>query len=246
MRRLVVALALLGAACDRGARPDPRPAASVTPTPVARPATTLERVELVKGGAATDALPMIIALHGLGDDARGFSRVFDGFEGPARVIVLQAPTRHGGGWSWFETRRASGSVTVNAEGLSAAAALIAADVRALVAARPTRGRPVVTGFSQGGMLSFTLAVQHGALFSRAVPVAGWLPEALWPESRPAAAAPIIALHGDRDDVLPIGPTRASVARLAELGLKVELREFTGVRHTISADERRELFASLQQ
>lgn len=259
MRRLVGALALasLLAGCDRSPPAEP-PRAAQTATTTAAPSAAapsavtssratrapLERVELVKGGAAGDALPLIVALHGLGDDARNFAGVFDGLAGPARVVVLQAPTRHGSGWSWFATRRDAGSVSVHADGVAAAADLVAEEVRALAASRPTKGKPVVTGFSQGGMISFALALRHGELITRAVPVAGWLPEALWPTSRPPGAAPIYALHGDADDVLPLAPTRAGVAHLAKLGLDVELREVPGVRHTISREERALWFAAL--
>jgi len=253
VRRLVAALAAAWAlvACDRapGAEP-PRAAPSAPRPPISSaqaPRPGLVRVELVKGGAApTDALPLIVALHGLGDDAQNFSAVFDGLEARARVVVLQAPTRHGAGWSWFATRREAGGVTAPTAGLVAAAELVAAEVRAIVAARPTAGKPVVTGFSQGGMLSFTLALRHGELFARAVPVAGWLPEPLWPAVAPPGAAPIVALHGDADDVLPVAPTRAGVAHLRGLGLEVELRGFHGVRHSISREERAVMFVELSR
>ena len=259
MRRLVVApgwvvaLGLAVAGCERAPRPTPTVDKAVAAAPSASSAGTdqgwtasfkLQRVELVKGGAATDRLPMVIAMHGLGDNAADFARVFDGFEGPARIVVLQAPTRYGSGYSWFPTRKDASSVSVHAQGIVDAAELIAADTTALVAARPTRGKPIVTGFSQGGMLSFTLALRHPELYERAVPLAGWLPEALWPTSRPAGGIPIVALHGDADAMLPIGPTRDGVAHLKKLGFDVELRAFPGVAHTVSRDMRRELFGFL--
>lgn len=263
MRRLVVAagcwfaLASL-AGCERAPQPGvaaDKPAAvapvvSVTAAtsaasgPTATP--SLKFVEVVKGGAATDALPMVVALHGLGDNAADFARLFDGFEGPGRVIVMQAPTRYGDGWSWFATRKDATSVSVHAQGIVDAAERVAADTALLAKTRPTKGKPVVTGFSQGGMLSFTLALRHPEMFERAVPLAGWLPEALWPSTRSPTMIPIVALHGDADTMLPVGPTRDGVAHLKKLGYDVELRVFPGVTHSVSREMRRELFGFLQR
>ena len=41
--------------------------------------------------------------------------------------------------------------------------------------RPTEGRALVAGFSQGGMLTFGLALHHPDLFDGAYPIAGWFP-----------------------------------------------------------------------
>jgi predicted esterase len=46
---------------------------------------------------------------------------------------------------------------------------------------------------------------------------------------------IAAMHGDRDDVVPIAPSRQLTAHLRALGYEVTLREFSGVRHPITPD-----------
>jgi dipeptidyl aminopeptidase/acylaminoacyl peptidase len=45
---------------------------------------------------------------------------------------------------------------------------------------------------------------------------------------------IVALHGDADDVVGINEARKLTAHLKRLGFDVELHEFAGIRHTVSA------------
>jgi phospholipase/carboxylesterase len=109
-------------------------------------------------------------------------------------------------------------------------------------------RPVLTGFSQGGILTFAVAASRPELVTAAVPIAGWLPPALVPGALPpgAAAVPIRAFHGGADDRLPAGPTRELVERLRSLGFDAELRVYPGVPHAISAEMRRDYFRFLSE
>jgi phospholipase/carboxylesterase len=97
---------------------------------------------------------------------------------------------------------------------------------------PTRGRPIVTGFSQGGMLTMTLAVHHPESISHAFPMAGWLPPSLEPDAYDPYAphAPVVALHGGADEVLSATRTRRMMERLSRIGYPVSFEEYEGVGH----------------
>ncbi|MEZ4451232.1 MAG: dienelactone hydrolase family protein [Nannocystaceae bacterium] len=233
--------------------PAPAPAPIAAPTPAPAPDEAVPRgyrhlagidyVERVTGGADPEsALPMIVAIHGLGDRPENFGRIFAGLRTPARVILPAGLDPSGDGFSWFPVRARSRDVVGLARGLKTAADRLAPFVEALPAARPTQGKPVVTGFSQGGMLSFALAVDHPALVAAAFPVGGWLPPPLWPEDPPPAGAPpIVALHGEVDAVVALAPTRDAVDRLRELGWDARLETYGAVAHQISAPMRSDLF-----
>ena len=126
------------------------------------------------------------------------------------------------------------------------AIVIAAALAALVAARPTVGKPLVTGFSQGGIMTFALAVTHPEALAAAFPIGGLLPPSLYPSAalssrpRPAKLPPVAAFHGASDLAVPTRGARASIAELRRAGYPAELREYAGVEHDISDEEEGEI------
>jgi len=204
-------------------------------------------IELLTGdAAATDELPMVIAIHGLGDRPENFAGLLQGLAQPARVILPAGLKPSDDGFSWFDVRARSRDVDALAKGIGDASDTLAAFIDTVSAERPTLGKPIVTGFSQGGMLSFAIAAGHPESVSAAFPVSGWLPPPLWPEAGPKGApTPVVALHGDADNAVLIEPTRLAVARLQELGYSVELREYPEVRHQITAEMRGVLWSLLR-
>jgi phospholipase/carboxylesterase len=223
----------------------PPGAAPVAPAPPPwATAAGLPYREVVLGGADPDQpLPMIVAIHGLGDGPDNFQHLLDGFAEPVRVILPRGLDEvPEGGWSWFPRRARDPDVEALAEGMRSAADRIAAGVRELTTTRPTVGKPVVTGFSQGGMLTFTLAVHHPALFGQAIVVGGFLPPPLVPAAPVEAGAtpPIVVLHGTADVAVPLAPTQAAVEALVERGVRVELVPYEGAGHMIGVAMRRDL------
>ncbi|PRP92651.1 putative hydrolase [Enhygromyxa salina] len=205
-------------------------------------------LELVTAGADPEAeLPMIVALHGLGDTPEGFRGLLAGFDRPVRVILPRALDPHEPGWSWFPLRAADEDIEQLAQGIADAARRLAPAIARLSVDRPTTGKPIVVGFSQGGMLSFTLAVHHPELFSAAFPVGGWLPEPLWPSAKvdAGAAPPIVAFHGDADRAVRYEPTKAAVEQLEQAGYRVELRTYEGVGHAIPQPMHADLMSALR-
>jgi phospholipase/carboxylesterase len=156
---------------------------------------------------------------------------------PARVVLPRGLDAYGGGWSWFAFSREASQDKLGS-GIRTAADRLATALTEIARRRPTSGKPVVTGFSQGGMLSFALAVHHSQTIAAAFPLSGMLPAPL----RPTAAAPtgapaVVAFHGDADDLVPIAPARETVTAMKAHGWTVELREARGVGHTVPMETR---------
>ncbi|MFT3769192.1 MAG: alpha/beta fold hydrolase [Minicystis sp.] len=247
--RLLLAAALALTACERGAPepPAPPPAAS-TAAPSGPPeAAGVRYVEHLTGGAsAGDRLPLVVAIHGLGDRPESFVKVFSSLGARARLVVPYGePWREG--YSWF-TPGSLDDPPALADGTARAADRLAAMIEAISRARPTAGKAIVTGFSQGGMLSFTLAVRHPEVVGAAFPVGGLIAPALVPASWPMAAAapPIRAFHGAADERVPVTRARASVEKLRALGLDAKVTEYPGVGHMIPPLMRAELLAAIAE
>jgi phospholipase/carboxylesterase len=214
-------------------------------------ASDLHYLQLMTSGAKEDdAVPVVLAIHGLGDRPESFRLLVDGVSVPARVVIPRAPKAHGAdGFSWFDFRAgadAEGDAAL-AEGVRGAAGGLATLAGSLAAKHGGPSRVVVCGFSQGGMLSFALAALHPEQVAAAVPVSGYLPVPLWPASRPAARPlpKVLALAGEDDRVIPPDPVRWSVEALRVNGYEVELKLYPGVAHAISPPMRKDLVASLE-
>lgn len=195
-------------------------------------------LEVVLGEATLDdPLPIVFVLHGRGSSAQLPGGPFLGLSRPVRVIVPQAPERLGRGWQWLPVSVGSGLVDRLASSLFQVASRLARVIRTIVAERPTKGKPIVTGFSQGGMIAYALALHHDDVVGYAFALSTWLPPPLEPLYRreDLRYPPIRAMHGENDSVIPVEPTRALVQRLRERGFDVELRTFSGVGHEMSAE-----------
>jgi phospholipase/carboxylesterase len=252
---LVLALVGLGLGCGRGPK-EPRSQvaqanaaaaveASVSAADEFEPpdgegygrAAGLRYLERCLGPCTKDAaMPLAILIHGLGDRPRPkWLRSASNIETPVRLIMPQAPTPYYDGFAWFPYQVRGNDPVALARGIAGAAEQLARAITELAGRRPTVGRPFVMGFSQGGMLSFQLALHHPEVIELSVPMSGMLPESLWPQTKTAGTRfpRIVALHGDADEIVPIAPDRALVARLRTLGYDAELREYPGVEHTIT-------------
>lgn len=192
-------------------------------------------------------LPMLIAIHGLGDTPENFQHVISDLPVTVRVIIPRGLDPVDDGFSWFPLRARSQDVAGLSKGISSAADRLARLIAELQRSRPTTGRPVVTGFSQGGMLSFALAVYHPEVIAMAVPVSGWLPPPLWPSALPERRPlpKIVALHGEADAAVKFIPTREAVEHLEKLGWPAILKPYPEVGHAIPPKMRRELYLQLQ-
>lgn len=258
---LALAFALAASACRSAPEAAPRhepPRGSAAPAPGATgsarallptvsPGTApadpgFEYSETLSGGAHEgDRLPLILALHGLGDRPASFLHLFDGFPCPARIVAPHSGTRHGPGFSWFAFHREDPGLA--GPEIAARADELAAFARRLARDKASVGRPLLTGFSQGGALSFAIAARHGTEISGAFPVGGWLPDTV-SDNLDGQIAPIVAFHGADDPLITVDRPRAAALRLRKDGFAVELAEFPGVGHQIPREVQGALFERL--
>ena len=190
--------------------------------------------EVVLGEAEPDAaLPLVVMLHGRGDQPRIPGGPFARVPTPLRVLVPRGPLTLGAGYAWARYSVTQGHHDEIAADLVAIAERLARLIDHITRTRPTAGSPIVTGFSQGAMVAWTLAVRFPDRIGLAIPIAGWVPPAARPQ--PLRTAPTRAMHGGADPIVRIEPTREWVALLREAGNDVDWLEFEGVGHTITPE-----------
>lgn len=177
---------------------------------------------------ATDTSPLIVVLHGRGDTAENFARVWQGFPARLEIAVADGPRPSGDGREWYDFPPGMSDHDFAAAVSDAEAAVWPA------IAELAHGRKILlAGFSQGANLTYVMATRHPDAIAYAFPISGRLPLALVP---PAGThlAPVYALHGTDDRRIAIDGARASIAALQALGGTAALHEFDGVGHTISS------------
>ncbi len=180
-------------------------------------------------------LPMIVFIHGRGDRPHVPVDSIWGLDRPVRLILPRAPDAYGDGYAWMPVSAHRGESEPLIAALSARERMLASALTEWRHRYPTRGKPIVAGFSQGGMLAMTLAVrEHGAI-SRAIAMAGWIPPSLMPPPADPYAmyARIDELHGGADPILDPERTHRVVRELSERGFRVDFQSFPGVGHEVS-------------
>lgn len=205
--------------------------------------SALAHVERVTGGAdAAARLPLVVAIHGLGDTPESFISLYDGFAGKARIVAPRAPDPYGPGGSWYPFRE---STARKLPVIRARADLLARFIGEVRARRPSVGRTIVTGFSQGGVMSFSLAAYHPQLLAAALPIAGMFDPAMPEPVAIKSPLPVIAFHGRADDLVTHAEGERAVEVLRKAGRSVTLKSYDGVGHTIPPVVQRDYFAALE-
>lgn len=182
--------------------------------------------------------PTVLALHGWGASALDLLGLAPHLAG-GRFLMLcpQGPVEVplGGpvGYGWFPL---SGGAAVDAGALGRGVDLL----REFLAQARRRypidaGKLVVLGFSQGGVMAYTLALGEPQGFSGLVALSSWLPDRLAAQLPPVPRDRLATLvhHGAADPMIPVERGRESVEVLRRLGVPTTYREFQ-MGHEINA------------
>ncbi len=184
-----------------------------------------------------DTLPMLVALHGNGDTAENFyDTALDQISVPARVVLLEGPISYGrgGAWPWSDADFAQYGRAV-----SQAAELMADKY-------PTSGKPMLLGFSGGGMMAYYQAVNHGDTYSYIIAVSGQLNETRLGGEPSRPGAEVHAFHGKSDTVVGVGGGKGAVRLLQARGVNVTMTEFAGGHLGIFTDMKSEITRAVEQ
>ena len=196
-----------------------------------------ESLVLLTGGAsADDVLPMIIGLHYSTARPETIAGEFDAIDFPARVVLPRGNHPRRDGYSWFAGDYAQLTEAEQTRATLAAMNEISAFIDAAVKRYPTAGKPVITGISYGGDLSYLIAIRRPEQIAAAFPVAARFPVEWQPDANSCGSScpKVIVMHGAIDAIVPIEGARAAARRLEQRGFPVELREYADVGHDFPA------------
>lgn len=201
----------------------------------------------VNATSGDEALPMVIALHWSTSTPAEFRAFVEGLQGPVRVILPQGPYPKRDGFSFYP-------VAINYYGSSAddkmktllrEADKLGGFIAAVSRKYPAPVRPILIGASQGGDLSYAIAVRHPDAISLSLPLLATIDERII-GPKPANAVAIRVFHGIDDKVVPVADARHHVEALRKSGYDVRLEEYPGVGHDIAKPMQRAYLAMIEQ
>lgn len=178
--------------------------------------------------------PLIVALHGYGSDANDMAAAWR--EAAAKIgavlIAPQALEPAGRGYSWGVVEQGEFLVLRDIEKAKAGHNI---DPR----------RIILTGFSQGGAMCYTLAVRHPEMFAGVIPVAGYYEHRVDPiPSQPGTKLPrFVIMVGDKDE--PVANNSDVARRLEAIGVPVQLRVYPNLGHRFPPDRQIEMNSALK-
>lgn len=196
--------------------------------------------------------PALLALHGWGASAMDLVGLAP-YLGGGRFLVLcpqgplETPIGPGAvGYGWFPLALGG---PPNEPAILAASEQLRSFLAEAQARYPIDPRKLVLlGFSQGGVMAYSLALREPQRFAAAAVLSSWLPKELADRLVVAGAdgfPPILVQHGSRDELISVDRARGSIETLRHLRVPVTYREYD-MGHEISPRSLAELSSWLEE
>ena len=194
--------------------------------------------------------PLLILLHGVGSNERDLFGLAPQLDARLAIVSARAPNmRAPGSYAWFDVAfTPSGPVIDAGQAEASRQQLIHFIDEACAAYRADPSQVYLMGFSQGAIMSASIALTRPDLTAGVVLMSGRILPEIGPLIAPAeklAGLPFLVVHGTDDPVLPIHHGRASRTLLTSLPVRLDYYEYP-MGHTISAQSLETVTTWLQQ
>ncbi len=184
---------------------------------------------------------LVVLLHGYGADGGdliGLAEPLAPHLQNTRFVAPNAPERCRNnplGYQWFPIPWLDGSTEAEMQaGAIRAFATLDAYLEGMAGEMPPE-RTVLVGFSQGTMMMLHVALRRAAAYAGLVGFSGrlLLPEMLPGEIR--SRPPVLLVHGDLDEVVPVASLAEAADALVAAGVKTYTHVSKGTAHGIAPD-----------
>lgn len=174
--------------------------------------------------------PLLLLLHGVGSNEQDLFGLAPFLDERFLIISVRAPNTQGpGSYAWFEVAfTPQGPVIHPAQAEASRKALITFLDEAVTAYGADPKQVYLMGFSQGAIMSASVALTRPELVAGAVLMSG----RILPQIQPLIASddelsglPFLVVHGTADMVLPITNGRASRQLLSSLPVELTYHEY---------------------
>lgn len=185
------------------------------------------------GKPDSEPMPLVIVLHGRGADANDLADIAPSLDGPGgyRFVFPNAPHAFPwGGYTWFD------GWPPERDSVIASRKKLLHFLEEITARYPVAdGKIILSGFSQGGMMSLDAGFRTDEELCGIVVMSGVLFEQDAPDFKARPDQKILIAHGTGDDVIPVIAARRARALLEAAGVQPEYHEFP-IGHNVSLEE----------
>ncbi len=183
--------------------------------------------------------PLLLMLHGVGSHEADLFELGEYLDPRFFIVSARAPIEvMPGGYAWFNIDWYPDRIVIDFEEAQESLRLLEKFMSELIEEYEVdQQRVYLLGFSQGSIMSLSLALTRPEKVAGVVAMSGRLP----PEIQPFIASPdrlkglpIFIAHGTMDNVLPIGNARAAREQLAKLPVDLTYHEYP-MAHQVSIE-----------
>ena len=174
--------------------------------------------------------PLLLLLHGVGSNEHDLFELAPFLDKRFLIISVRAPNTLGAGsYAWFEVNFTPQGPVIHPEQAEASRKTLITFIKEAITAYGANAKQVyLMGFSQGAIMSASVALTRPELVAGAVLMSG----RILPEIQPLIASheelagfPFLVVHGTADMVLPISYGRSSRTLLSSLPVDLTYHEY---------------------
>ena len=174
--------------------------------------------------------PLLILLHGIGSNEKALFALAEQLPGKYLVVALRAPIGLGENkYGWYQADFSSGKPVINhAQEVQSRQAIIDCIGRLRAILDYDEQEVYLCGFSQGAIMSYSVALTRPDLVKGIAILSGRLLEEIKPSMAPKEKLQQLRIyisHGINDTVLPVQYARNAVAFLTSLDLTPTFNEY---------------------
>ena len=174
----------------------------------------------------TDAMPMVILIHGRGADMHDLADLAPMLDAPdgARFVFPNAPKAFepypgmSFGWTWFD------GWPPEATSVAESRTTLLRFLDEITTKYPTT-KLIVAGFSQGALMALDAGLRATQNVAGIIAMSGGLYENELPDLAAKKHIPVLISHGSQDEVVPVNYARRARLVLEDAGFDVDYHEY---------------------
>ncbi len=179
---------------------------------------------------ATKNTPIIIFLHGYGSNEEDLFSLAQFVPAHYTVVSARAPiTLSQGSYAWYNLGRSNGKINSKIEDHLNAIKILEIFIEQLKKKYLFDHKQIyLLGFSQGSIISYSLALSNPSLIKGIAVFGGRLEEKIKPKIKsntPIKNLKVFITHGIQDQVINISESRSALVYLKQKGIKPDYHEY---------------------